>query len=108
MSNTRSANIIDRVGRNRWGRFSQECRCLMHETWVEGRDFRIYDIKKSKKFKKPVLQFLIQKRCITKYSNYLCTACNAAAEKLLKVDCEEIKEKEQDEIIINKHILIMT
>ena len=37
------------------------------------------------------------------YSNYLCTACNTAIEKLLKVDfekkkkIEEIKEKEQDE-----------
>ena len=69
----------------------------MHEKWVEDKDFRIYDIKKSKKFKKPVLQFLIQKKYITKYSNYLCTACNAAADKLLKVDCEEIREKEQDE-----------
>ena len=97
MSNTRSANIIDRVARNRWGRILQECRCLMHEKWVEDKDFRIYDIKKSKKFKKPVLQFLIQKKYITKYSNYLCTACNAAADKLLKVDCEEIREKEQDE-----------
>ena len=97
MSNTRSANIIDRVGRNRWGRISQECRCLMHETWAKDKDFRIYDTKKSKKFKKLVLQFLIQKKYITKYSNYLCTACNAAAEKLLKVDCEEIKEKKRDE-----------
>ena len=97
MSNTRSANIIDRVGRNRWGRISQECRFLMNETWVQDKDFRIYDIKKSKKFKKPVLQFLIQKKYITKYSNYLCTACNAVAEKLLKVDCEEIEEKERDE-----------
>ena len=97
MSNTRSANIIDRVRRNRWGRISQECRCLMHETWAKDKDFRIYDTKKSKKFKKLVLQFLIQKKYITKYSNYLCTACNAAAEKLLKVDCEEIKEKERDE-----------
>ena len=61
MSNTRSANIIDRVGRNRWGRISQECRFLMNETWEQDKDFRIYDIKKSKKFKKPVLQFLIQK-----------------------------------------------
>ena len=54
-------------------------------------------LKKAKKFKKPVLQFLIQKKYIIKYSNCLCTACNAAAEKLLKVDCEEINEKEQDE-----------
>ena len=53
--------------------------------------------KKSKKFKKPVLQFLIQKKYITKYSNYICTACITVAEKLLKVDCEGIKEKEQDE-----------
>ena len=97
MSNTSSANIIDRVARNRWGRILQEWRCLMHEKWVEDKDFRICDIKKSKKFKKPVLQFLIQKKYITKYSNYLCTACNAAADKLLKVDCEEIREKEQDE-----------
>ena len=74
MSNTRSANIIDKVGRSRWGRISQECQYLMHETWVEDKDFRIYDIKKSKKFKKSVLQFLIQKNYITKYSNYLCTA----------------------------------
>ena len=66
MSNTSSANIIDRVARNRWGRILQECRCLMHEKWVEDKDFRICDIKKSKKFKKPVLQFLIQKKCITK------------------------------------------
>ena len=68
----------------------------MHETWVQDNNFRIYDIKKSQKFKKLVLQFLIQKKYITKYSNYLCTACNTVAEKLLKVDCEEIEEKEQD------------
>ena len=79
------------------GKNSQECRFLMNETWVQDKDFRIYDIKKSKKFKKPVLQFLIQKKYITKYSNYLCTACNAVAEKLFKVDCEEIEEKERDE-----------
>ena len=97
MSNTRSANIIDSVGRSRWGRISQECHCVMHETWVEDKDFKIYGIKKSKKFKKPVLQFLIQREYITEYSNYLCPACNAVAEKLLKVDCEETKETDQDE-----------
>ena len=56
MPNTRSANIIDRVRRSCWGRISQECRCVMHETWVGDKDFRIYDIKKSKTFKKSVLQ----------------------------------------------------
>ena len=28
---------------------------------------------------------------------YVCNACNTAAEKLLKANCEEIKEKGQDE-----------
>ena len=57
MSNRRSTNIIDRLGRNCWGRISQEFRCVMHETWVEDKDFRIYDIKKSKTFKKPQLNY---------------------------------------------------
>ena len=69
----------------------------MHETWVEDKDFRIYDIKESKKFKNPELNPWYKKNIITKYTNYVCTACNTAAEKLLKVDCEEIKEKGQDE-----------
>ena len=69
----------------------------MHDTWVEGRDFRIYDTKKPQKFQEASTSILDTKKYITKYSNYLCTACNTAAEKLLKVDCEEIKEKEQDE-----------
>ena len=49
------------------------------------------------KIQEASISILDTKKCITKYSNYLCTACNTAAEKLLKVDCEEIKEKEQDE-----------
>ena len=49
MSNTRSASTIGRVERSRWGRILQECRCVMHETWVEDKDFRIYDIKKKQK-----------------------------------------------------------
>ena len=69
----------------------------MHETWVEDKDFRIYDIKKSKKIQEASTSILDTKKYIIKYINCLCTACNAAAEKLLKVDCEEIKEKEQDE-----------
>ena len=92
-----SPNIIDRVGRNRWGSISQECWCVMHETWVKGKDFRIYDIKKSKTFTKPELNSWYRKNIITKNTNYVCTACNTAAGKLLKANCEEIKEKEQDE-----------
>ena len=38
MSSTRSVNIIDRVGRNRWGKNFQECRCVMHEIRVEDRN----------------------------------------------------------------------
>ena len=70
----------------------------MHETWVEDKDFRIYDIKKKQKnSRSQYFNSWYKKKHIIKYSNCLCTACNGADEKLLKVDCEEIKEKEQDE-----------
>ena len=62
MSNTRSANIIDRVGRNRWGRISQECRCLMHETWAKDKDFRIYDTKKKQKIQEASTSILDTKK----------------------------------------------
>ena len=54
----------------------------MHETWVGDKDFRIYDIKKAKNSRSQYFN----------YSNYLCTACNTAIEKFLKVDFEKKKK----------------
>lgn len=94
MSNTSSTTIIDGIGRLIIGEELHVNVDVMHETWVEDRDFKIYDIRK-RQLKQPVLQFLLQKIYITKY-NYLCTKCNAVAKKLSKLDYKEIEEKEHN------------
>ena len=53
--------------------------------------------KKAKNSRNQYFNSWYKKSVLQKNSNYLCTGCTVAAEKLLKVDCEEIKEKEQDE-----------
>ena len=53
--------------------------------------------KKEKNSRSQYFNSWYKKSVLQKNSNYLCTGCTAAAEKLLKVDCEEMKEKEQDE-----------
>lgn len=46
MSNTSSTTIIDRIGRLIIGEELHVNVDVMHETWVEDRDFKIYDIRK--------------------------------------------------------------
>ena len=62
----------------------QECRCNIHSNWAAEKDFKVYDIKCGKKFKKAVLCYImIQNNYLDKNSNYLCTACAKHAENLM-------------------------
>ena len=80
--------------------FRQECRCNIHSNWAAEKDFKVYDIKCGKKFKKAVLRYMIQNNYLGKNSNYLCTPCAKHAENLMpspQKKCKTSAEVEHEE-----------
>ena len=47
---TRNSNLIDHLGRSRNGRITQDCRSTLHDKLTSGKTFKVYDIKRGKKF----------------------------------------------------------
>ena len=47
---TRNSNLIDQLGRGRDGRITQDCRSTLHDKLNSGKTFKVYDIKRGKKF----------------------------------------------------------
>ena len=47
---TRNSNLIDQLGRSRDGRITQDCRSTLHDKLTSGKTFKVYDIKRGKKF----------------------------------------------------------
>ena len=80
--------------------FRQECQCNIHSNWAPEKDFKVYDIKRGKKFKKAVLCYMIQNNYLGKNSNYLCTACAKHAENLML--SPQQKRKTSAEVIANE------
>lgn len=95
MASTRNLNIIKKFGRSSDGRINQDCRCCMHEHWASQKNNKIYDIKRGKKFRKPVLEFMIKKNYITQHSNYLCTDCYKEAQRVTP-DLKSSSQKENE------------
>ena len=80
--------------------FRQKCRCNIHSNWAAEKDFKVYDIKRGKKFKKAVLRYMIQNNYLGKNSIYLCTACAKHAENLMpspQQKCKTSAEVEHEE-----------
>ena len=80
--------------------FRQECRCSIHSSWAAEKDFKVYDIKRGKKFKKAVLCYMIQNNCLGKNSNYLRTARAKHAENLML--SPQQKHKTSAEVVDNE------
>ena len=95
MASTRNSNIIKKLGRSSDGRINQDCCCCMHEHWASQKNNKIYDIKRGKKFRKPVLEFMIKKNYITQHSNYLCTDCYKEAHRFTP-DLKSNSQKENE------------
>ena len=79
----RSSNRINQLGRSSDGRINQDCRCNMHYQLTFGKTFKVYDIKRGKKFKKNVVTYLREEKLLGEKSNYLCTGCSKAVENIL-------------------------
>ena len=80
---TRNSNRIDQLGRSSVGRINQDCCCNMHYQWTFGETFKVFDIKRNKKFKKNVVTYLREEKLLGRKSNYLCTGCSEAVENIL-------------------------
>ena len=59
---TRNSNLIDQLGRGRDGRVTQDCRSTLHDKLTTGKTFKVYDIKRGKKFKKGVVNYMREKK----------------------------------------------
>ena len=69
---TRNSNLIDQLGRGRDGRITQDCCSALHDKLTPGKLFKVYDVKRGKKFKKGVINYMREKKLIGPKSNYLC------------------------------------
>ena len=98
---TRNSNLIDQLGRGRDGRITQDCRSTLHDKLTPGKIFKVYDIKRGKKFKKGVVNYMREKKLIGPKSNYLCTFCSEFAEQLMKEKNESPIEESNQNIEIN-------
>ena len=56
----------------------------MHYQWTFGKTFKVYDIKRGKKFKNNVVTYLREEKHLVEKSNYLCTGCSKAVENILR------------------------
>ena len=56
----------------------------MHYQWTFGKTFKVYDIKRGKKFKNNVVTYLREEKHLGEKSNYLCTGCSKAVENILR------------------------
>ena len=72
--------------------FRQECWCNIHSNWATEKDFKVYNIKRGKKFKKVIFCYMIQNNYLDKNSNYLCTACAKHAENLIPSPQQKCKK----------------
>ena len=97
---TINSNLIDHLGRSRDGRITQDCRSTLHDKWTPGETFKVYDIKRGKKFKKSIVNYMRKKNDRTK-SNYLCTVCSEFAEQSMKGKSESPIEESNQTIEIN-------
>ena len=59
---TRNSNLIDQLERGRDGRVTQDCRSTLHDKLTTGKTFKVYDIKRGKKFKKGVVNYTRKKK----------------------------------------------
>ena len=99
-ANTRRSNIITKLGRESNGQINKECRCCLHEQWSSPNQGKIYSIKTGKKFRKSIIEFMIDKKYISQYSSYLCTDCYYRAESLSPPPKKKNYQNEQyDEIL---------
>ena len=79
----RSSNRINQLRRSSNGRSNQDCRCNMHYQLTFRKTFKVYDIKRGKKFKKNVVTYLREEKLLGEKSKYLCTGCSKAVENIL-------------------------
>ena len=93
---TRNSNLIDHLGRSRDGRITQDCRSTLHNKLTPVKTFTVYDIKRGKKFKQSIVNYMREKKMIGPKSNYLCTICSDFAEQSMKGKSESpIEESNQ-------------
>ena len=55
-------NLINHLGRSRDGRITQDCRSMLHDKLTPGKRFKVCDIKRGKKFKKSIVNYMRQKK----------------------------------------------